>query len=278
MKHLALLAFILLGLCSCQSMQQQESVLTRVRRNHTLRCGYTEWPKLFERDPNTGAFSGILPEVMTQVAKATGLEVQWTEALNFGDIGEALASDRIDAVCSGVWAVTPRALAMTFSRPVFFNSVYAWTRGDDELRGIDALDLPAKRIATIDGEYSALTKARLFPAAAELSMPKSTEGPELFLALTAHKADATVGDATAANRFLAAHPGAIRRLQDAGPVGLMPTVLMVRKDEWGLKELLDTALGELLDSGFVEKTIRKYEEFPNEFVRVAPTWSEQKQP
>ena len=275
MRTILLSLALIAVLCGCETAQRQESVLTRVRRNHVLRCGYVEWPKLLERDPNTSAFSGIFPEVMAQVATASGLEVQWAESLSFGDIGEALSSQRIDAVCSGVWAVTPRALAMTFSRPITYSSVYAWTRAEDAgLSGLDSLDNPNRRIATIDGEYSALTKARLFPKALELSMPKSTEGPELYLALTSKKADATVGDVTSANRFLAAHPGSIRRLSGSGPVGLMGTVLVVKKGEWALKEVLDTAIEELLNSGFVDKTLQKYEQYPNEFVRVAPLWVE----
>ena len=102
----------------------QESVYDRVIRTGTLRCGYFLYPPVLSKDPNSGEFSGIFYDYLSELGKALSLKVEWAEEIGLGDAPAALESGRIDAMCAGMFLTAQRARANDFVMPIYYLPMY----------------------------------------------------------------------------------------------------------------------------------------------------------
>src|SRR6266480_1820363 len=90
-----LVVFSLLALSSChQKPGQEQSVQNRayerVLKTKTLYVAYISYPPSFIKDANTGEYSGIMHEVLQEMAKRLDLKVEYTEETAWGPMIEAV--------------------------------------------------------------------------------------------------------------------------------------------------------------------------------------------
>lgn len=240
-----------------------------------LRCGYAVWPKIIEIDPKTGKLSGIFHEYLTELATVLDIKVEWSYEISYGDVPTALASGKIDAFCAGLWPVASRAKVITFVKPIAYNPIYAYSRVGFTPPGSDiqSLNNPQVRIATVDGEFSDLISQRRFKLAETVSLPKLSDGPQLLLTLASKKADVTFTDITSGERFMKAQPGTILQTFP-DPMMAYGMTIALEKGNFALKEILDIATDELLNSGVIEHIVSKYQDFPGEILIPARDFSQ----
>lgn len=245
-------------------------VYERVMRTQTLRAGYITYPPALMRD-SSGKMTGIFVETLEKAAENLGLKVEWTEEVGWGSQIEGLESDRYDIIGSPVWANPTRGKLTTLSRPVYYSGIGVYVRQSEKRfsTSLAAINDPKVRIATIDGETGDLIARTQFPKAQRVSLPQNADISQLFLEVSGNKADVLFAEPYYAYKFLESNPNSIKNIAADHPIRLLGNVYMVKKNEQQLKQALDVAIEDLLNSGYVDGLLDKYEPFKNTFYRVA---------
>ncbi len=279
-RRLSLLLTMLLTLpllCACNSAatgvtsNRKHSTYDRVMQSGKIRCGYLIWPPECIKDPNTGKLSGIGVEAIEIVAKKLGFTIEWIEEVSLGTMSEGLISGRYDLVSTPSWANANRAKVVNFSRPLFYSPLYIYARkGDKRFKNHwELINSSKTKIATVDGGTAELIVQDDFPQAQKVSMPQLTDNAQLLLNIGAGKADITFAASTVANRFIENNPGMIENINPDKPIRVFSNSWIMKRGEFEFKAMLDTVLDELINSGAMDKIIDKYEQQPNQILRVA---------
>jgi len=272
---------LLLGLSVClngcnngsggQGIPIQSTVYDGIVKSGVIRAGYITYPPACVKDTKTGKLSGIFVEVLEKAAENCGLKVEWTEEVGWGAQIEGLDAGRYDIVGSPVWANPTRGKLSTMSIPVYYSGIGIYVRQNDDRftddwNNINSSDV---RIATIDGETGDLIARTQFPKAKRVSLPQLTDISQLFLEVSSDKADVLFAEPYFAYEFLKSNPGSVKNIAVEKPIRALGNCYMFKKGEFQYKQMLDVAIEDLLNSGFVDDLMKKYEPAPNTFYRVA---------
>ncbi len=265
---------ILLAGCSIGSNvsagTEDNSVYQRVMKSGTIRCGYAMYPPYCMKDPNTGKLSGIFVDILEEAGKNLGLQINWAEEVGWGSIIQGLENNRYDLVPTGVWPSASRGKHASFSVPLFYNAVNVYVRTNDNrfTNNLQRINSESITIATIDGYTNQKIAKNCFPRAHTLTHPDITDGCQLFLDVTTNKADVTLDDPSLAALFLKNNPGTIKNISKQ-PISIEANTMMFKIGESAFKSMLDTALTELINTGYVDKVLNKYEPKPGVYCRIA---------
>jgi cyclohexadienyl dehydratase len=271
MKKLVLiLALLLISTSAMAQGKAKESAYDRVMRTQTIRCGYTLYLPNIIKDANTGKISGIAAETIERIAKDLSLKVEWVEEVGTASMMEGLMTDRYDMVCTAIWSNTARARQAIFTEPLYYTALGAYVRADDGRfgNGLEALNAPGIKIATMDGSESQVIARDDFPLAQQFSMPDLTDHSQLLLSVATGKADVVFAEAFLANSYMEQHPGTLKNLAAANPVRLFGNGFMLKTGEVQLRDMLNIAIQNMHNSNAIEKIISKYETYPGSFYRV----------
>lgn len=273
---LSVITLIALSACNNSVVQRtnsEQSVYDRVMQQGKIRCGYVLYTPGCLKDPNTGKLSGIGIETLELVAKNLGLKVEWTEEVGWGSMIEGLQTNRYDMVATPVWTNANRAKQADFSKSLFYSPIFIYVKkGDKRLSGDNALQQLSSgkfTIATIDGETAEIIAREDFPTAKKVSLPQLSDLSQLLLTISTGKADVTFMEPASAAPFIAHNPGAVEVLKADKPIRIFPNCWMFKRNQMEFKDMIDTALEQLINSGAVDKIIRKNEPAPNTLYRDA---------
>ena len=158
-----------------------------------------------------------------------------------------------------------------FSQPIFFGGAEAYVRANDSRfdAKLAILNDSQFRIATTDGEVTDAIALKDFPKAKRTSMPQLTDISQLLLSVADGKADVTFVEPHVAYEFLKNNPGKLKAAHPGDPLRLYPNTLMLKQDDTVFRRVLDNAIAELQNNGFVDQILLKYEPFPGAFYRIA---------
>jgi ABC-type amino acid transport substrate-binding protein len=250
---------------------QSESAYSRVTRTQTLRCGYNYYAPVLMRNEKTGALEGVYVDYMEALGKITGLKIEWTSEIGWGDVPIALKDKKIDAFCAGTWADGRRGAQIAYTMPVFYNLIEVYGRPDDHRfdQSLDSINDPNITIATIEGGISSDIATQEFPAAKVLRLPAMESDAEQLLNVASGKADVTFTSQGPAALFLRNNPGKLQRLPSSRPLRVFGVTTAIVIDDPPLLNLLNAATQQLLDGGMIDRILAKYEkDYPNSFNRV----------
>jgi len=183
---------------------------------------------------------------------------------------EGLNAGRYDIVPCAIWPTSARAKYAAFSHPMFFSGVSAYVRvGDHRFDdSLDALNNPAIKIATIDGEMAAAIASSDFPKAQQVALPQLPGISTMLLNVKDGKADATFVEKYFAEEFLKNNPGSLRRVGD-NVVRVFPNTILVKLGDDELLGFLNTAIEEINNLGVIRSLLKKYEPSPGTFLPLA---------
>ncbi|MGE3770073.1 MAG: substrate-binding periplasmic protein [Bdellovibrionales bacterium] len=252
-----------------------ESAYDRVMRTGTLRCGYFLWPKFVDKDPNTGALSGIAFDVAESVAQKFGLKVEWTEVA-IGSEVEALQTTKVDAICAANGPFNWKSAAYEdFVTPFAKFRIDVYGRANETRFKIPAdLNSPDVTFSALDGDLSTVYAVESFPQAKMLSLPNMADPSLLVLNVIDNKADVVLVDPVTVSMTEAQYPGAIKPLF-ARPYGFIPTGMSVGKNQHALLQMLNQGMEILFDVGIMDKILDKYDPERKLAVRRdAPEWEQ----
>ena len=246
------------------------NVYDKVLKSGIIRACYTSFPPAFIIDPNTKELSGIFYETLNKVASNMGLKIEWNNEVGWGDAIEALNSGKCDIVGSDSWTNSTRGKSAEFIQPLYYSPINAYVRINDHRfdTDINIANSASYKLVTLDGENSSVIAAQDFPNAKTLQLPQLTDVSQLFVNLVDGKGDMTFQDAGAANQYMKNNPGKIKSISQ--PLVVYGDAMMVKKGEFTFKAMIDNAVIELLNNGYVNNVISKYEkEYPGGYRRVA---------
>lgn len=252
----------------------------RVARTNTIRAAYIEYPPAVMRDTKSGKMSGIFVDTLEEAAKNLGWKVEWTEEVGWGSQIEGLTANRYDIVGSPVWANPTRGKLTTLSEPVYYSGIGVYVRSNDNrfVRAAngqwDSINSPNVKIATIDGETGDLIARTQFPKAQRVSLPQNSDISQLFLEVKGNKADVFFAEPYFAMQYFKNNARDVKNIAEANPIKVLGNVYMMRADEFQLKQALDTAIEDLINSGFVDAQLAKYEG-GDTFYRDAPPYRDE---
>jgi ABC-type amino acid transport substrate-binding protein len=250
------------------------SVYDRVLYSGTLRASFLTYPPACMKDTRTGNMSGIFVDVLQKACDNLGLKLEWTEEVGWASQIEGLESDRYDIVGSPVWANPTRGKLTTMSIPVYYSGIGVFVRAGEE-RFNDRLDLmnrPDVRIGTIDGETADLIARTDYPEAKRVSSTQTTDISQKLLDLASNKCDVVFTEPYYAYEYLKNNPGSIKNIAERNPIRVFGNCYMFKKNEFQLQQMLNVAIQDLINSGFVDKVISKYEPAPRLFYRSANSY------
>ncbi len=249
----------------------QETTYDRVLRTGVLRCGYINYPPHFIIDPTTGQKSGISFDLMNEAARLLSLKVEWVEELGWGNTVTALQSSRVDAICTSFWQNPVEGRYLGFTMPLFYSAVGAYVRATDTRFDTDLTRLNAKdvRISVGDGNIAALIAQQTFPRATLISLPNMTDETMQLEEVKSGKADVTFIETQLGETYAQKNEGAVRNLVPAQPLRVFGNTFALPIHDTALKSMLDSALVQLLNGGFVEQTLQKYETVTGGIYRTA---------
>lgn len=237
----------------------KETAYARVLRTGTLRCAWYVMPPFFQRDPNTGAFSGVYFDVMEEMGRQLQLKIVWTEEVAGATAYEGLQTNRYDAVCAAFAPLPARAKVASFTMPLSYRPIYAYVRAADTRfdNHSERIDDPSVKISVIEGQGAHLFAQRLYPKASLLILPSFSDLTQNELNVADGKADLSLAEASTAARYMASNPGKIRRATGAPLIRVADTI-QVGPDETALKDMLDSTLGFLNDIQVLKRVHEKY--------------------
>lgn len=242
----------------------------RVMKSGTIRCGYIVYPPQLSKDPNTGKISGLAYDLTERIGKDLNLKIEWSEEVGSATWMEGLKNNRYDMLCNTAWATTIRAPYVLASDPAYFTAInaYAQIKNHRFDKNIALANSPDVKIATIDGATSATIATQTFPLAKTVSLPDLTDFSQLLLSVSTGKADITFSEAAQFEDFNRKNPNILRNVTPTTPVRLVPNTFFVAAKEYQLISMINLALQNLHNEGFVEQVLNKYEPRPNIWKRV----------
>lgn len=237
-----------------------ETAYERIIRTGVVRCGYFLFPPLAMKDPNTNALTGVTIDIFNKLAKNLNLKVDWAEEVSFAGLVPGLQTGRYDAICTPMWPTAARAREVEFIAPQFFAALGVWVRVDDDrfTNNLSALNKEDVTISGIDGQIEQTVHDDQFPKAKMLSLPGGTDFSESMLNVVTKKADATFVDRAAGDLFAKTHPGKLKNIASQ-PLRVFPFSIAVMGGETRLKNMFDTAMNELHNTGYIKRKLDEYD-------------------
>jgi polar amino acid transport system substrate-binding protein len=231
----------------------------RVIDSGVLRCGYATSPPVLVKDANTGKLSGSDVEIVNAIGNKLGVKVEWTEEVGWGNFIEGLRSNRYDMMCGSLWPDASRIKFLSLTRPVYYDQMLAYVRADDKRFDghIEKVNDKSIKIAVIDGDASATMAHDKFPNATIIALPQMAVVADMMLSVTTKKADVIFLDPIRTAVFEKQNQGKIKRVANVEPVTAIGTSYGVNAGEFQLRDMIDTALRELITDGTVAAELAK---------------------
>ena len=271
---IALALIFVLSSCnqtSSESKNSDTAVYDRVLKSGTLRACFLTYPPACMKDTKTGDMSGIFADVLQKACDNLGLKLEWTEEVGWASQIEGLESDRYDIVGSPVWVNPTRGKLTTMTIPVYYSGIGIFVRANDDrfTTNFDLINKSNVRIGTIDGESADLIARTDYPEAQRISSAQTTDISQKLLDLASNKCDVVFTEPYYAYEYLRNNPGTIKNIAETNPIRLYGNSYMFKKNEFQLQQMLNVAIQDLINSGYVDKVISKYEPAPRLFYRGA---------
>ena len=252
-----------------ESVPEKKSLYEKVLKNKKIRVGYIAYPPNFIKNPD-GTYGGIFYEAMEEIGKKLGLEIDYTEEVTWGGMIEAIKTKRIDMVVTGIWPTSARGKHVDFANPLFFSVVKAYTQIDNNKfdGNLKTLNNKNVKISTIDGEMTSIIANMDFPDAQKVPVAQMLGVAQTLLDVQTKKTDVTFVEPAIALEFDVKNPNSIKEIANIKPLRVFPNAMMLPKDEEEFKTMLNVAINELINNGYIDRYIDKYEKYPNSFYRV----------
>lgn len=248
-----------LGLAAAVAMSgvagaQEKSDLQIVRDRGAVRIGAVHAPPYYSKDPATGKWSGLVPEIADLVFSKIGIKIEYVET-QWGTAVAGLQSDKFDLI--GAYNATPeRALVIDFTRPLGYLLIGVVTLKDDadKWKTWRGLDKNTTRISAIDG--AGATKA------AEVMLKnvkwiRTASNDAMLLELESGRSDVVLSNHLTISKYIEARRKG--RMVIPEPPLRQPTSFGLRKHaSKDLRDWLNVALAFYEADGSLEAIWQKY--------------------
>lgn len=274
MKKIAfVLALILINTGS--QAAEPKSAYDRVIETGTLRCGYATWEPGVYKDPNDGRMKGLFVEIVEEMARMSKIKVEWAAEVDWGQIPEALRSGKVDAFCNGMAADAARAKNLTYIAPMSYMSVDVVVRSNDNRfpsgRAVTLEDLNKPEFATAytEGDVLETIKQTELPNVKGVALPPLGTPADNLMHVLTKKTDLVIFPRVIVQNYEKVNgTGKLKILKMKTPLRVYGNVIAVDAHDRELKNFLDAAMAELIQSSSYDRIMKPYEQnYPGAFMR-----------
>ncbi|HEV8551848.1 MAG TPA: ABC transporter substrate-binding protein [Casimicrobiaceae bacterium] len=267
-----LLAFACLISTSPAQAQAQESILQKVQKNKVVHAGYIPYPPFVIVDPATKKLSGYFIELMDAIVAemGQGIKIEYEET-TWGTMVVGVQSGKFDVVVSGIFSTIPRAMQVTFTRPVMLVGLSAVARaGDNRFKTEADLRKPGLTIAVTAGEVGHSYAQKYLPNA-KLIVLDTPDITRPMLEVLSGRADIGIADSMSVFNFVQAHKANAANVFAERPLFLYGTGLLLPRDlQW--KDFMDQAINFLEYSKVLDRLEQKYKKGSTEWITMKKSY------
>ncbi|MDN7656788.1 transporter substrate-binding domain-containing protein [Burkholderia multivorans] len=235
---------------------QDASAWQSVRKAGVLRCGIATSPPYTMKDPKTGAYSGVFPELCRDFGeKVLKVKVEYVDT-TWDNIVAGLQSDKWDISLS-LNNTPERQKAIAFSQPVTDYSVtFSFNKNNPKLksvRSIADIDKPGYTVTVMSGSAGDKAISPLLKQATIMRLPGFDE---TRLALMSKRADVLADDNMANILLSRAHPDWVELFKPNPLLAPQGICFGIRKDTPAADvAVLNQFIEQQIKSGAVNKLI-----------------------
>lgn len=219
-----------------------------------VRVGAVQAPPWYDKDLASGAWKGLVPDVMEAMFAKLGVKVEYVET-QWGTAVAGLQSNRFDLL--GAYNATPeREKAIDFSKPMgeLKFAILTLKGPADAYATWEKIDTPSIRLAAVDGAGATRALQPLMPKT-NWSIVQSSDN--MYLELQSGRADALVTSDVQIGQYLKVRKTGTMVIPT--PVRAQPTNIGLRKNEdRTLVNWLDSELERLRADGTLGKIWATY--------------------
>ncbi len=211
-----------------------ESVYDRVMATKTLKCAYLPYEPYINKDLITGKLSGIIVDYVEEIAKKSGIKVDWAGEVNIDQVVPALNAKRFDAFCVPATPDKNWAAKLGFEASLGALAYYTYVPFNSTITN-EALQ--TAKFVVVDGYALTPFTKTAFPKAQYISLPQTVSVAEMYDQLRYKKADAHVNEAISASNYMKNNPNTIRRYSDK-PIIAAQMFLIASHDDIEMREFI----------------------------------------
>ncbi|MGE0717063.1 MAG: substrate-binding periplasmic protein [Alphaproteobacteria bacterium] len=250
LKRLLTVALVALSLAAVAAAPRPAAAageLQEIIKRGTIRIGWINSPPNSMKDPRSGELRGTYIDGAKEMVAQMGLKVEWVET-TWGTFVAGLQSGQFDFCIAGTFATLKRAMAVDFTKPIFYIG-YSAIVAKDETRfaTVEDLNREGVKIAVVQGGAAEDFARRNMPKAQLVTLATGNLSAP-FIEVASGRADAGLEDANTAAHFAAQQPG-VKDLFATKPFNFLPIAWTARKGNSEVINLFNVGIDALMISG-----------------------------
>jgi polar amino acid transport system substrate-binding protein len=235
---------------------QTKDTFERIISEKKIRFGYIPSPPGAIRDPATGNVSGFYVDAARTIAELMKVEPVFVET-TWANFTSALQADQFDVSIAATFATIPRAMAVTFTKPIHYQSFSGMTRkGDKRFKQMSDLNHAGVKIAVVQGSAGHEFVVQNLPQAQVIALA-TPNLQQPFLEVSAGRADVALQDESQVKRYAPTHPE-LEALFGGKLFNTLPIGWAVRRGDLSLLTFMNTSIDYMLTSGKWDAIAAKY--------------------
>lgn len=228
--------------------------LEEIAESKVFKVGVIPYDVDIIKKPGSDTYEGVFIEAIEAVCEAMQVKCEYQEYTWQSFVG-AIQARQIDLSIATTYATIPRAMAVNFSRPIYFLGYKAVARKDDaRFSSVEDLNNKQVRVAVCQGCGQMDWVQKVAPEA-NLRVVPTEEGA--MLEVVTGQADIAVGASAAADHALSTQPSLAPALGDR-IYSKNQVAWAMNKSDTDLKFFVDVAIGQLIASGKLKELADKY--------------------
>lgn len=252
---LALTAAVV-ALASAAAPTASAKEMQDIAKAKVFNIGVIPYPPDIIKDPASGEYKGVFVEAINHVCAEIKVECNFKE-FTWGTFVAGIQARQIDLSIATTYATIPRAMAVNFSRPIYFLGYKAVARAEnaDRFQNLDSLNDPGVSIAVCQGCGQHDWVQKNAPKA-KLRVVKTEEAA--MLEVVAGKADVGVGASAAVNYALASQ-SVLQPVLGGRIYSKNQVAWAMHKEDQDILNFINVAIGQLISTGLMVELAEKYE-------------------
>lgn len=252
-----LLVALFLGASVTSSGPAVAKTMDDIIKEGTLTVGVIPYSVDIIKDPKTGEYSGVFIEAINYITKDINVKPVFKE-FTWATFVAGLQAGQVDLSVASTYATMKRALAVSFTRPVYFLGIEGVAKkGDMRFNKPEDLNRPDITIAVTQGTGDQRWLLSVAPKA-KIRALATGDLTQALVEVVAGHADVGISDSAAVNKTLAKQPS-LQKILAGNTYHPFPIAWAVRKQDTDLLTFFNTALSELISSGKLKEWAVKYE-------------------
>jgi polar amino acid transport system substrate-binding protein len=230
--------------------------IDKIKDSGVIRICQVDYPPMNIKDPVSGKWTGVLPEMSEAFAAELGAKAEHVDA-TWGTVVQNIKTDKCDISAAATFVTTKRAVVVLFTSIVTADTVAAWVGTDSGFNSYADLDQPGNVIVANSGTPSE-ANARLTFKQATIKPIVTDRQNTVLLEVAAGRADAAFLGVIGSLNFLSKNKNVKIRQVDATKLFPTPIAWIAPKGEYHLQQVLNSFLGSARAKGTLDAIEAKW--------------------